>query len=293
MASSIPLSPNAFITEAQAEAFIFRGSTPSAGDQDAIVNGINWATARMESKTGTGRKLHWRNYTQPVTPAGQWTAQSAQELLLAPPNNVPANTIRGGDDLTAVVGVLGCRVGPPFAFYPPGNTVNLTLTSNATADPGVVTFGSARMKLDGPTFEDRRTLVLEERPLNTLFGIWKVNGDGTKTAVDLTNAIIDYDTAKIILVQDFFPRGDLALEVEANCGFIQPTNSTLGHEQAWNDMVMLTELLLQLYWQNYRLALGRLSNADAGQLRASVSPSRDTYPPDICALLDAYRRRGW
>lgn len=291
MASSIPLSPNAFITEAQAEAFIFRGATPSAADQDAIVNGINWATARMESKTGTGRKLHWRNYTQPVA-NGPWSAGVGPQL--ATTNGNPLGGMRGGDDVTAVVGLQGLRVAlSPTIVLPASPIVALTGTPSADPNGKTVTFGSARMQLDGPTFEDRRTLVLEERPLNTLFGIWKVNGDGTKTAVDLTNAIIDYSTAKIILVQDFFPRGDLALEVEANCGFIQPSSSALGHEQEWNDMVMLTELLLQLYWQNYRLALGRLSNADAGQLRASVSPGRDQYPPDVCALIDAYRRRGW
>lgn len=287
-----PLSPNAFIAFSDAEQYVYKGAAggESLADANFLVTLINNATAALERYTG--RALHWRNYTVPVTPAGTWTAQAPTQLLHVNGTNVPAGSWHGGDDLTAVVGVQACRVALPAASLAfPANTANLTPTSNVTADPGQVTFGSAPMLLDGHGGRDVRLLRLPEWPLVTLFSANFIGGDGTLTPVNTTNAVIDYANARIKLTNDTLPRGPLTLQIEACCGYLQPSTNTLGNPpEAWEDLSFATTLLVDAYWQQWQKGQGREDRTQAGQFSSVMGKA--TLPPDVCAILAKYRRRG-
>lgn len=297
MASLIAISPNAFVTEAEVEAFLVRTATLGTPAQDVFARAINWATAQMES--GTRRKLHHRNYTVPRTITCT-TAEAGAQVTSAAAFLNGTRSLYVDDDIIATS--LGdVPEGARIASIESASSLYMTLATAAGAGGAgkVLTFGSRRMLIPIEDAFDQvgggwggaglRQVYLPERPLNDLWALYWIDANGTRTALDLTNAIIDYDMALIRLTNDSIPAGALAIEAECNCGYWPPTSIRRGHTEEWNDAVLCSYAYVGIYWQLYQVFSGRFGDIGAGQFTASVS-SKD-LPVDITSYLERYKRR--
>src|SRR5690349_12077705 len=131
MPSSIALSPYAFIGEADAIAYFFKGVTPNANQLDLLHDAINWATARMESRTGTGRKLKARTYA--ARKSFSCTVSTGNATLTAATAGFTsgADPVRVGDP---VVGASSGIIAPYTSILSVGSDTVATMSANGAGN---------------------------------------------------------------------------------------------------------------------------------------------------------------
>lgn len=317
-----PITPNAFCTQLEAQGYALRDTTPTQSQANAIGAILSAVTGRIEALTG--RRLKARNHTQAVTIAGGITlsvdAVTNAVYLYPPPGSNPGIMpgVREGDDVVQVQFTGGPALpgGYPNAVVPGSRVVlNRASVNNETAGCQIVgptvtdyiigtsdksqlgmTFGSRRMLLP---LTGHQVIVLPQWPLNTLFGAYTVDNTGTRNAIDLTGAYIDYEQGMIEVTTSLFTGGswgtaytlgDMRLEVEANCGYQQPTSYAIGHASAWYELSYLTQRMVEIAFTKLQTSAGTFDGVQAGAVSATVA--KMNWPADVMDIINAYRREG-
>ncbi len=282
--SSLPIVSSAFITEADAQDFVGGGGViKEQRHADAIIKAINWSTGQMEQLTG--RRLKGRPYTIKRNAY----VDSRVGTLIPLDATATAYLIAVQKDEPVVSSVLPayCHVsstwdGSKVAVTPSGGTGDATDT---------VTLGQGRLT---ERANDHKEVNLSEWPLNTLTGIYLLAPDGTRQTLDITNAIIDYDTAHIRLASDFFTHWDDEwrngqIEVECNAGYLEPAAGTLGHPMEFSLLAQIQRELVSLSWQRFLTPASAFSTVNMGDL--SGTPSNFAVPGVLRDQLEPFSRR--
>lgn len=284
--SSIPIASSAFITEADAQAFCLRGSEASAAQADQIMRGINWGAARMELYTG--RRLKDQAYTRVKT-----LNVDSRSGELAPRDGAAAAALAA-----ALVGepVLSSHLKAQTYISAAwdGSTVAITPADGTGSATDTVKVGSRPILLDGAN--TYKQLNLPEWPLTQLSTIALVYPDGTRTLIDwASDSIIDYDEAGISLGSGYFIHWDYEvrrcrIEVEARCGYVQPSTADRGHPVEWEQLAEVNRELCMLHFQKYQTpGQGFMDTAGAGQVSGSFS--RSSLPDSVQSQLNPFKRR--
>lgn len=264
------LSRRALTSLEAARAYLQRQDLPTEDEQ--IVDAVNAATAFMEA--ATRRRLRERVYLNPAAVALTSVADSV------------TLTGTGLGSLTVGSDAVGSRLRAESQLASvAGNGLSLTLSQPAASAGSVtVTFGSEPLALVWPGGPE---VALDEFPVSAVYSVKIVNEDGTRTACDLTNAILRKDSGILRLVNDRPSKGD-TVEIECKAGYRPPTVSDLGHREDWSNLQRCCHRIAQILFQDYRSQLGRSLEV---QLRDQIVRFADmSMPKDVAQMLAAYVR---
>ena len=280
MASSLLVTPHAFITKAEAEAFITKAATVGTPADDAFVQAVNWAAAQLEA--WTGRPLRHRNYTPAFSVA-------AADVNVAGTIDDAGGLIEASGRVhDPVVQTSGTTILAQYSRIAAiAATSSITPVPTGTATVGV-RVGSKRLRILAPG-EATSDLWFPEWPLNNLYAMVWIGADGAANTLDISDAYIDNDEGHVILVNDVVPAGALAVEASCNCGYQEPSGTTIGHPAAWADLKTASLMFALLYWQTYQAGTGNFDVVSAGQMTANVRSA--AIPGPLRAIIDRYKRR--
>jgi len=113
---------------------------------------------------------------------------------------------------------------------------------------------------------------------------------GNLQSIDLTNAAIEYDVAKVTLWQDVWYHGAANILIECRLGYDQPTGTAFGDAEEWDALAMLNMRLAQVAWQDFTTPLGRAETGSTAG--ASLTMLKQALPPSLVAGIMAFARRG-
>ena len=283
--SQYPLLPEAFITEADGQAYCNSGTVSDQRTADAIMRGINWGASMMEWYTG--RRLKDRAYSLVQTV----NADSRNGTLI--PLDAAATSV-----LSAVMVGTPAYSANLTGYYNVsrawnGTNVGLSATVTGSATDKV-TLGAGRLLMDAHA---RYRIQLIEWPVTQAASAWAVALDGTLTAIDLTNAIIDYDEGEITLASGlaalyWFTHDEdrplWKIQMEARCGYVQPAAGVLGHRKSYELLAQVNRDLALLYWQRFQTPSWAMASAGAGGTSGTFN--KDGIPPGIMAQLAPFMR---
>ena len=287
MPSSIPIIPGAFITEAEAEAYILHGNEPSAAQEDAIVDGINWATGYM--KRATGRDLKARTHSMRRTASVTADAATSRLLAVGAAAAAAMQLVRVGDPVVVSGFTFPVHAFVTVAWDGAGVTVaGATAVTSGTG--GTASFGDGGVIMDGSTMNSPRTLDLPECPLKALHAAWWADGRGGYTTIDITGALIEESIARVTLINDYWRNGIANLLIECRIGYEEPSGSTFGDPEDYALLKTISKRLTQIAWQEFLVPTGRNREASVGN--ATASKLNDAVPADVKAMLRQFARIG-
>lgn len=264
------LSRRALTSIEAARAYLQRAELTT--EDEAIVDAVNEATGYMEAYTQ--RRLRERLYTNPQTFTLTATADSLDFT------GTGLGVLRVGADaygdrlrIESVVTAIAA------------NGLSLTLSQPAESSGSVdVSFGSEPLVIEWP---GGRKVSVPEFPVEAVYSVKAVERDGTRTAMDMTNAIVRKQSGILELVNDYPARGQV-VEIECRAGYRPPTNTERGHREDWSNLSRCCHRIAQILFQDYRTQLGRTMEV---QIRDQIVRFADMrLPKDVEQMLAPYMR---
>lgn len=276
-------TPHAFIDTAQLMARMKRLEGAEDDIEQRLLDAVNAATHWMERTTR--RRLRARNYRTAVTISG--SASNADATV-----TMATALARVGDD------VIGVGIEPGSQVLSITDSGHLELTRNVTAaiNNGSLTFGSMPLSIDvsrnleaySPYVRGQSEIWLPEHPLVTVFGLYSLDLDGNRTALDTTGARFDYATGRIILTHDIFTSGRLEIQAEVRAGYTPPTATDLGND-AWYSLEAIAFRAAEIYFMDALNIRGRVDSLNAGGASASFGAA--SMPADLISAITPFCRR--
>lgn len=245
-------------------------------DPARIIRAGNHAIAYAENRTA--RRLVARTYREPVSIAS--CVVTAADATV---------TGAGFDDLYVgdeVVG-SGLDIGSRVASITSDAALELDRPALTTVDPATLTFGSARLRVDG-TGSTR--LQIPEWPVQALYSAVWVDSDGTETALDLTGYRLESATGSLILPNDTFPEGEMNVLVACEAGYREPTATRRGDFAKWTALQRVCLRLAQVFFQDEQRNPGRIVDRSLGQVTSQLPSFK--VPDDIESELEQFMRVG-
>jgi hypothetical protein len=266
------LTPHALVTP---DALIARMKRTEGAEDDVdprIIAAINASTHWLEMVTR--RKLRARNHRTAVTIS---CTGSSGAVALA--GSGFTASVEAGDDMVG----SGLAVGAQVDSITSNTALNSTRPHTAAVN-GSVTFGSRPIRLSG---DGGRELWLPERPIVEVFSIYHDDG-GTLTALDLTDAFYEYETGRMVLVNDTFPKGTLNLVVNARLGYVAPTATDLG-SQDWYALESAAMRAAEVFYLDALSIRGRNEDFSVGSASARIGTA--PVPADLMGMVMPFLRR--
>lgn len=265
------LSRHALTTLGAARAYLQRGQ--AIGEDAAIVDAVNEATALMESITQ--RDLRERLFVNPqsfscTAAADSLTLTGAGLAVLKVGADAVGSTLRAESQIASVA----------------GNGLSVTLTQPATsAGTASIEFGSAPLVQQWP--EAGPQIALDQFPVEAVYSLNAIESDGTKTAIDLTGAMLRKSSGILVLANERPARGQW-VEIEAKAGYREPSGADRGHAEEWRNLRRICHRIAQILFQDYRHELGRSLEV---QIRDQLVRFSDlSLPKDVIAALGPFMR---
>lgn len=258
-------------------AYLKRDLASNTGDLDQVIRAANKASAWMAGRTT--RRLVGRTYRNPVTLTGLTTTQDS-----------PAVTGAGFLALKADDDAVGAQLSAGSRILSITDDGHMTLNRPAAAGSAggaSITFGSAPLQMDGPR-RNQADFYIPEYPLNALYSIVYIDASGLRTSMDLTNARIQKETGRVHLLSSGLPWGSINIEVEAHCGYLQPTASRLGHWDEWSDLQGILLRATQVIFQDMLNSSGRIVSKTIGPAVSQLPDFK--MPDDIESAISGYAR---
>jgi hypothetical protein len=147
-----------------------------------------------------------------------------------------------------------------------------------------LTFGSRPMTVDG---QGGNVIYANQHPLVELFAAYYRNADGTRTALDITDAQYEYETGRIVLTNDSFPAGLMNIDLECRCGYVEPSGTDLGHPD-WYALEALAYRVAEIFYGDGINLRGRSTDVSAGGVSASMLDV--SMPQDVLVGVHRFRR---
>lgn len=269
------LSPHAFIDLADLRAHLKREAGAESDFERRAVEAINSATSWLETRTR--RRLKSRIYRAPVS----FSATVA---------NNDANVTGSGFTAGVYVGdtAYGGSVGEGAVVLAVSSNTNVVMSRNSLATGATtVYFGSEQLLCDGYADD---TAQSPEFPVTQLLAAYSIEDDGTQTALDVSGARIS-SAGLIQLPNDSFPSGASNIALAVRAGYIQPSETEIGHRAECDALRRLSFRLAEVYYTDDLAMRGRTESNSFGNASASASTLR--MPDDIeGAVLTFVRRVG-
>lgn len=266
------VSPHAFISTEELQARLKRVLSAEDDVEQRLTDAVNAATDWMEM--ATRRKLRARNHRTANTVA--FTASSGATAYTAG----VTTALYVGDDMTGA----GVGIGSQVSAIGSGTALTASRKTTAALSGTNVTFGSRPLRCSG---DGTNELYLPERPIVQVFSIYdEVNG--VQTALDLSNAVYDYDVGRILLANDTFPKGNLNLVVNARLGYAEPSATDLGHPSFFT-LESLAMRVAEVFFTDALQIRGRAQDIAAGGLSTTVGAA--PMPADIVNSILPFVRR--
>lgn len=264
------LSRRALTSVEAARAYLQRAEYTT--EDEAVVDAVNEATGYMEA--WTQRRLRERLYTNPQTVTLTATADSVTFT------GTGLGVLRVGADAYGD----RLRIESVLASIA-GDGLSLTLSQPAESAGSVaVSFGSEPLTLEWP---GGRKVSVPEWPVEAVYSVKIVERDGTRTAMDVTNAILRKQSGVLELVNDYPARGQI-VEIECRAGYRPQTNTERGHREDWSNLSRCCHRIAQILFQDYRTQLGRTMEV---QIRDQIVRFADMrLPKDVEQILGPYLR---
>jgi len=282
----LTVTPYAFASTTDLQARLKRSTdyAPSGAEPDMqqrLIDAVNVATHWMEMKTR--RKLKARNYKLAASKSG---FGSSGNFTCAIIGGVAGLDV--GDDVVAAIGIdISTQVASINGSV---LTLNNALNSDwGTTQTRAITVGSQPLMLNGDDAENcsgynrwgGTEIALTERPLVQVFGLYRLDGDGNRTAINTTGARYEYETGRIVLTRDLFPSGQQNIHAEVRAGYVKPDGTTLGHEQYYQ-LEQIALRVAEIYYVDALQIRGRASDVGAGGLNARLDAA---VPADVVDAL--------
>lgn len=266
------LTAHALITTEGLQARLKRATAAEDDVERRLVDAVNASTAYLER--ATARRLRARNYRTSYTVS--CLAGTLSTSLLA----TTTASMEVGDD------VVGTSIAPGSQVASIASSSALELNRKVTGLFGYtsLTFGSRPMTVDGLGSSE---IYAREYPLVDLFAAYYRYPDGTRVALDITDAQFDYDTGRIVLLNDSFAAGLLNIDLECRAGYVEPTATDLGHPD-WFELEALAYRVAEIFYTDGINLRGRTDSTSVGNL--SSSKGDVSMPSDVLAGIHRFRR---
>jgi len=268
----VPLTAHAFITP---EGLLPRMKRVEGAEDDIerrIDEAINGCASFLERVTR--RRLKARNYRTATTTTVTFAASSTQVVGNA------FDLLEVGDDILSLYAPVGAQIASIDSFA----ILQMTRKAAANESNRSVTFGSEPITLSG---DGTSELYCPEFPLVELFAAYYKNTDGSRTAIDTDNAVLERSTGRIRLMQDIFPVGSMNIDLEVRAGYVAPSTTSLGHQE-WYDLEALSFRVAEIFFADALNLRGRTENMSVGAVSASFGLS--DMPADVQAGVRRFMR---
>ena len=275
---ALDLTPNALVTVARLKAHLTRTSLGETDITDRCVSAINAAVSWMEVRTR--RALAARNWRTEFSVTCNVNATSTTFT----PGSLGVK--RGDDIIDMDTGFVppGCRV---LSVDSDTNdfVTSLATTNTIQLTSWPFTFGSEPIVCDG---DSTRLLDSPEWPLVELFAAYVVDSNGTRTALNITDARIHRASGRIELPNDVFPAGEMNIELECRAGYEQPSTTRRGDWTDWSALERICLRAAEVFFTDDLNARGRMSDINVGGMSARVQEF--AMPDDIESAIQRYVR---
>lgn len=266
------LTPYAFITVAELAAYLDKDAT---AESDKLTRALNSATAWMNRRAA--RNLKARNYRTAVSVATTGSTATGSTLP------VPTATLKAGDEL------LGTNITPGTLIQSIDSASQITLTkaiAGAVGSGATLTTGTKPILWDQEC--DSGELYFPEYPVlsGNIWAVYWVDGNGNRTAIDLSTVRVDELVGRVYLEGAYFPNGMLRLQLEFRGGFELPSATAVGHHDQCNDMKRITRRAAEVFYQDETALRGRSNEVNLGGFTARRAD--DAMPADIDDALRPY-----
>lgn len=256
------LTPYAFITPEALQARLGRiegdEGDGEARRRDAINALDGWFAKR------TARRLRARNYR----PSGTIVASAAADSTTCTTSSTAS--LVAGDEFRGV----GVRPGSVVESITNATTFVLSRPTTAALSSVTCTYGSRALTVDG---DGTNELQVPEYPIVEVFGIYALDGEGARTALDVTGARIEYRTGMVYLPNDTVPTGTRNIEIDCRAGYEHPDDG--GEWESWSALEALSLRVGEIFYSDGNELRGRIQQSSMGS--GSSSTVTEEMPADV------------
>lgn len=269
---AVDLTANAFITVDELKAHLGRAVSSQETDvDDRAANAINASTAWLEE--WTTRALKARNHKRPVTTTGTASTGNASLTLAS------VSGVNEGDDVFAPAGIAyGTRIASLS-----GLVATISPVTTAALTGAAVSLGSRALIISG---DGTSTMLVPEHPVLELFGVYELDTDGTRTALDTTGYRLSR-AGVLHLPNDTFTLGDLNIEIECRAGYEAPLGTKVADVTSL-DLKRIAYRAAEVFFLQAKVPMGRTDEFSLGSSSSRRTP--DWMPADLIADVRRYQR---